>query len=89
MRVAHEHQRKSAQRWMGCRDTLEVDPDQRQYSKNSKLEEELEDVDENDDEEDNYFEIDERARVSSSNIRLSNVKVILVLAVLSISRRLF
>jgi hypothetical protein len=88
MRVAHEHQKKSAQRWMGCRETMEIDPDHRQYLKNTKLEEELEDLDENDDEEDNYFEIDERVKASSSSIRLSNLKVIITLTMLCIRRRL-
>jgi hypothetical protein len=88
MKVAHENQRKSAQTWMGCRDTL-IDPDQRQYLKNSRLDEELEDLDQNDDEEDHYFEIDERAETSSFTISLFNTSWITYSATLYLSLRLF
>lgn len=51
----HNDPKKSAIRWMGCRETLELDP--RSEAKNPKRDEETEDV--NDDEEDNYFEFEE------------------------------
>ncbi|CRK96840.1 CLUMA_CG009940, isoform A [Clunio marinus] len=70
MRVAHESQKKSAQRWMGCREVLELYPDQRQYLKNTKRDEEMEDV-ENDDEEDMYFEFESSSQTSKSSIQFT------------------
>lgn len=84
MRVAHEHPRKSAEKWMGCRETLEIDPDRRQYLKNSKRDEEVEDVT-NDDEEDMYFEFETSSKTSMSNVIRANKLAIALLAVSLIS----
>lgn len=76
MRVAHEQQRKSAARWMGCRATIE--DDSRQYLKNPKRDEETEDV--NDDEEDMYFELELTSMASSCN-QLINIKLVMALLI--------
>lgn len=76
------HPKKSAERWMGCRETLEIDPDRRQYLKNSKRDEEVEDVT-NDDEEDMYFEFETSSRPSLSNVLQTNNLAIALLATLS------
>jgi hypothetical protein len=89
MRVAHEHQKKSALTWMGCRESFEIDPDRRQYLKNARLDEELEDLDENDDEEDHYFEIDERSQSSDCNRISLNTSWTICLATFYLSSRLF
>lgn len=54
MKVSHDQQRKSAERWMGCRQT---------YLTNSKRDEEFEDV-VPDDEEDMYFEFETPSKAS-------------------------
>ena len=84
MEVAHNHPKKSAQRWMGCRETLEVEPDRRQYLNNSKRDEEVEDVT-NDDEEDHYFEIEMSPKTSFSNVIRSSKLAIALLAMITIS----
>lgn len=76
MRVAHDQQRKSAARWMGCRATIE--DDSRQYLKNPKRDEETEDV--NDDEEDMYFELELTSMASSCN-QLINIKLVMALLI--------
>lgn len=76
MRVAHDQQRKSAVRWMGCRATIE--DDSRQYLKNPKRDEETEDV--NDDEEDMYFEFEPTSMASSCN-QLINIKLVMALLI--------
>lgn len=86
MRVAHEHQRKSAEKWMGCRGTLEMNPGQRQYSTNPKRDEELEDVND-EDEEDMYFEFETSPKPSKCNKTIVNGFVILFFTVLSIRSR--
>lgn len=67
MRVTHDYQKKSALRWVNCRAKLNDSNERRQHW-NAKLNEEVEDV-ENDDEEDMYFEI-ESSPVSSVNLTL-------------------
>lgn len=42
MRVAHERQKQSAEKWMGCKGAMDLNPDRRQYLKNSKRDEEVE-----------------------------------------------
>lgn len=84
MRVAHEHPKKSAERWMGCRETLEIDPDRRQYLKNSKRDEEVEDVT-NDDDEDMYFEFETSPRTSLSNVVRIDKLAMALLAMFTIS----
>lgn len=83
MKVAHDHPKKSAQKWMGCRETLEIEPDRRQYLKNSKRDEEVEDVT-NDDEEDMYFEIETSSITGLGNVIRTN-KLVALLAMFSIS----
>jgi hypothetical protein len=41
MRVAHERQKQSAEKWMGCKGALDFGPDRRQHLKNSKRDEEV------------------------------------------------
>lgn len=77
MRVAHEHQRKSAQKWMNCRETLEVDPNNRQYLKNPKRDEEIDDT--IDDEEDMYFEEFETSTKISIGNRMHNKEATLLI----------
>lgn len=77
MRVARDYQKKSAVRWMGCSETLDVEPDRRQYLKNSKRDEEVEDV-VNDDEEDMYFEFEQNSKASN----ISSFKLVTILLVI-------
>lgn len=77
MRVAHEHQKKSSVKWMGCSETLEIEPDRREYLKNSKRDEETEDV--NNDEEDMYFEFELSTKASSSNHLSCSIATVLLI----------
>lgn len=87
MKVAHDHQKKSAVKWMGCRETLELEPDRRQYLKNSKRDEETEDVN-NDDVEDMYFEFEFSTKASNSNELRSSIATTVLLITFSISWKL-
>lgn len=66
MKAAHNDPKKSALRWMGCRETMELDP--KGLPANPKRDEETEDV--NDDEEDNYFEFEQSTLALASSQRL-------------------
>lgn len=41
MRVLHENQKQSAEKWMGCKGALDLNPNRRQYLINSKRDEEV------------------------------------------------
>lgn len=81
MKVAHEQQRKSAVKWMGCRQTQDLSPD----LKNSKRDEEVEDVT-MDDEGDMYFEFEQPLKADSPLI-LANKKLVTILLVLIMRMR--
>lgn len=85
MKVRHEQQRKSAVQWMGCRQTQDLTPDRRQYLKNSKRDEEVEDVT-MDDEGDMYFEFEQPSKADSISI-LANKKLVTILLVMIMRMR--
>lgn len=70
---------------MGCTRKMESDPDHREYTKNPLRDEELEDVNVNDDEEDNYFEFEQVSKVSSCTVLMINRLVITMLTIFSIN----
>lgn len=89
MRVAHDQQKKSAYRWMGCHERLDDEETSHErrhnnWNKNSKLNEEIEDV--NNDEEDMYFDFESTlASVSTaSNLDLININKILIIFVVTL-----
>jgi hypothetical protein len=80
MRVAHDQQKRSSLRWMGCKkrhESLDDDP-RKQYWVSSKLNEEVEDV--MDDEEDMYFEFEQSSALSTLEVK-NSFKIILALLV--------
>lgn len=82
MRVAHEYQKKSAQVWMGCVD----DSHRKQYLKNPKLNEELEDTDYTENNPD-YFDFESTSMYSNANnvkSLLNNRLLIFLIKVMSI-----
>lgn len=72
---------------MGCRETVDVYPDhRRQYLKNPKRDEEVEDVT-HDDEEDNYFEFEPTEKASTASFNSTNSFIIGLLMILSFINR--
>ena len=90
MRVQHDQQKKSAIKWMGCRptkldDEISSNEGRREHWKDSKRNEEMEDV--QDDEEDMYFDFESTmASVSTaSNLELINLNKILITFLVTIA----
>lgn len=79
MKIAHENQKKNAQRWMGCKgETLDIEPDRRQYLKNTKRDEEFEDVT-NNDEDDDYFEFEPVSAKASNKCCFTTLVIIFII----------
>lgn len=66
---------------MGCRESLDEDPDRRQYLKNSKRDEEVEDVADDDDDADMYFEIEQTSKATNLSLILESKLTIILLAI--------